>query len=111
LKIVWIYNPNLKKCIYSDAFYNNKPTIRDYMNSDEAKWSISVLGNEFYRSLYSGLCLFVTDINSIVIREYDSNSLIINDTYNGKSIVSLLNDNKFLVLTNNIVKLDKNYIY
>ncbi|ORX57083.1 hypothetical protein BCR32DRAFT_298562 [Anaeromyces robustus] len=85
-----------QKCIYSDAFYNNKPTIRDYMNSDEAKWSISVLGNEFYRSLYSGL----------FIREYDSNSLIINDTYNGKSIVSLLNDNKFLVLTNNIVKLD-----
>ncbi|ORX75653.1 hypothetical protein BCR32DRAFT_249385 [Anaeromyces robustus] len=102
---VLIYNKKLNKCLYSDSSRNTRPKINDCTNSDEAKWSIPVSGDGFYRSFYNDLCLYVTDINkgNIVMRECDSNSIIldINDSYNGNSIVSPLNEDKCLGLMNN----------
>jgi len=82
--------------------YNGKLTISDCDDSKNSIWQIPISGDGFYKSLLNNLCLQVSNINkgTIVMSDCNPNSVIydINNTYNGESITSYLDEDKCLGL-------------
>ncbi|ORX78900.1 hypothetical protein BCR32DRAFT_281876 [Anaeromyces robustus] len=117
-KTVWVYNPKLKKCLISGNKSSYRPQIGNCNNSNRVKWEIPVSGDGYFKSLYNkkGWCLHVSNIDkgTIGMGDCDNNSIIINikSSYNEKSIMSSLSNNKYLGLLNsdnsNEVKLNLN---
>ncbi|KAL6605518.1 hypothetical protein U3516DRAFT_839593 [Neocallimastix sp. 'constans'] len=82
---------------------NDRPTAFECRNWNRHQWEIPVSGHGFLTNIKEGWCLHVNDINSdeesnIVMGKCDGNAVIkdISSIYNGKSIISILGENKCL---------------
>ncbi|ORX81480.1 hypothetical protein BCR32DRAFT_244893 [Anaeromyces robustus] len=92
---VWIYNKNLKKCLYAGA-RGSAPTISDCDDSNRYKWNVPVSGDGFYQSLFKNLCLNVNNINrgNIIMGDCNNEAVImdIENYNNGDNIISPLDE-------------------
>ncbi|KAL6632130.1 hypothetical protein U3516DRAFT_837395 [Neocallimastix sp. 'constans'] len=112
-RTVWIYNKKLNKCLISGSSFTYRPYIGNCSDEKKAKWEIPVSGDGFFKSLYKGYCLYVTNNNrgTIVMRQCNNNAIIkdIKTSINKESIMSPLNSKKCLgLLESNGVKLNMN---
>lgn len=95
---VWIYSPELKKCLLSGSALTYRPVIGNCVNSNAAKWEIPKSQDGFFKSLKSGWYLRVSNIDqgTIIMSDTLDQSSIIKYDKTKKSIISLLETSKCL---------------
>ncbi|KAL6611144.1 hypothetical protein U3516DRAFT_478855, partial [Neocallimastix sp. 'constans'] len=95
---VWVYNPELNKCLVSGNKLNNRPQIGNCGNSDSFKWQIPESEDGFYKSLSTGWYLDVINIEqgTIIMNDTRSPSSVIKHSKKRQAIVSPLNSQKCL---------------
>ncbi|KAG4084148.1 PLC-like phosphodiesterase [Neocallimastix lanati (nom. inval.)] len=77
---VWIYSPELKKCLLSGSALTYRPVIGNCVNSNAAKWEIPKSQDGFFKSLKSCWYLRVSNI--------DQGTIIMSDTLDQSSIIN-----------------------
>ncbi|ORX84496.1 Metallo-dependent phosphatase [Anaeromyces robustus] len=113
----------LNNMIKSFLLKNNYPniittitTIKSIATADhkaEVKYIYNVASGNVASGKYGNIeKMFIQLLikGNIVMRECNNNSIIITysqNIFNGKNVVSLLNDNKYLGLTNNLIKMNQ----
>jgi len=95
---VWVYKPELNKCLVSGNKLTNRPQIGNYDNSDSSKWQIPESENGFYKSLKTGWYLDVIDIDqgTIIMSDTRCPSSFIKHSKKKQAIISSLNSKKCL---------------